>query len=394
MRVMNSYNKTITYSITIIIPVHNIEKYLEQTLNSLLNQSIGYENLEVIMVNDCSTDGSGKIIDKYARKYENFVAIHLPENNGLPGKPRNIGIERATGEYLMFMDHDDYYSDDACEVFYNRITNENADVLFSRYNYIFDGGQVKQSFNHFEELNEISLNSVDENKELFKIAPSIWTKLFKRSFILENDIRFPEGMLAEDLSFVVHAFLKAHGIIYLNNYFGYNYRIRNSEGEKSTIHIRNKKYLLAMINGYYHTYNIIKDQKKEEYFPIIFEGNLQYWMGSFILSDTKPSEKLELLEMIAPLFEKQKEHGFNLDKIYLPLFNDISNKEFNRAILISEMMENFKKIEIESKKNQENLQKQLKVKERQVAELQSTGGWLRYKTRNISHRLKKKIMNK
>lgn len=376
--------------ISIIVPIYNIERYLKDTLNSLVNQTLGLKNLEIIMVDDCSTDRSGEIVDEYDSMYENFKAIHLTENSGLPGKPRNIGIERATGEYLMFMDHDDYYSDDACEVFYNRITKENADVLFSRYNYVFEGNRIVHSPNHFGKVEEITIKTIEEDERLLNTAPSIWTKIFKKSFVMENNIQFPEGMLAEDLSFLVHSLLKAQGIVYLNNYFSYNYRIRDSDGEKSTIHIRNKKYLMAMINGYYHTYSILKAQKKEEY-SSIFNGHFQYWLNCFILSNVKLTEKLELLEKISPLFEKQKQQGFQLDKNYLPLFNDISNKKFDRAILISEVMGNFKEREIESNENQEKLQKQLKDKKSQVAELQTTEGWLRYKTKNIIYRLKDRL---
>jgi poly(ribitol-phosphate) beta-N-acetylglucosaminyltransferase len=408
---MDSSNKMIEYKISIIIPIYNIEKYLEQTLDSLIMQTIGFENIEVIMVNDCSTDSSGEIIDNYAVKYENFIAVHLTENCGLPGKPRNIGLERATGEYVMFMDHDDYYSDDACEVFYNEITTENADVIFSRYNYVFERG-IKPNFNRFGNMDEIKLNTIDEDKRILKIAPSIWTKMFKRKFLIENNIQFPEGMLAEDLSFVVHSFLKANKIIYLNNYFSYNYRIRDSGEEKSTIHIRNKKYLMSMIKGYYNVYNVLNDQKKEEYFSIIFEGNLQYWMSCFILSDTSQSEKKELLENVVFLFKKLNEYNFEIDQEYLLLFKDIANEEFDNAILLSEMMVNFKKREInlnenyqklrenykkldkkykKSRTNYQKLQKQMENKKKQVAELQTAAGWFDYKTKNVFDRFKRKI---
>ncbi len=249
------------YKISIIIPIHNIEKYLEQTLDSLTKQTIGHENLEVLMINDCSTDSSGEIIDRYARKYKNFIAVHLSENCGLPGKPRNIGLEMATGEYLMFMDHDDYYSDDACEVLYNKITLENADMVLSRFIYVYDSGRTRKSPTLFGNASEIKVKTVEEDERFLRLGPTLWTKIFRRSFIIDNNIRFPEGMLAEDLSFVIHSLLKADGIVYLNNHFSYNYRIRNSDEEKSTIHIKSQKYLMAMINGYYDTFFILRGYK-------------------------------------------------------------------------------------------------------------------------------------
>jgi len=126
------------FKISIIIPVYNVENYIRNALDSIIRQTIGLEHLEVIMVNDCSTDNSGKIMDEYANKYKNFKAIHLLENSGAAGKPRNIGIENSTGNYLMFLDPDDYYTENACEILFNRIVAENVDIVFSRFVYVFE----------------------------------------------------------------------------------------------------------------------------------------------------------------------------------------------------------------------------------------------------------------
>ena len=117
------------YKISIVVPVFNVENYIKNALDSILKQSIGFEHLEVIMVNDHSTDKSGEIIDEYAAKYGNFTAVHLSENSGAAGKPRNVGMEKATADYIMFLDPDDYYTYNACEVLYSKIINENAETV-------------------------------------------------------------------------------------------------------------------------------------------------------------------------------------------------------------------------------------------------------------------------
>lgn len=374
------------YKISIIIPIHNIEKYLTHTLDSLLKQTIGSENLEVIMVNDCSTDDSGDIINKYENKYENFKAIHLQKNCGLPGEPRNIGLEQASGEYIMFMDHDDFYSDDSCKVLYEKIYGARADLLFSRYINVFDDGKTKKSPSLFKHDEEIKVDNISEEIRLLAIEPSIWTKIFKRSFLIENNIRFPKGMLAEDLSFIVKSLLKAKGVVYLNNFFSYNYRIRNSDYDKSTIHIRNKKYLMAMINGYHDTYSILKSYGSEKYFPIIFQSHLNYWTESLILSNTNSTEKIELIKEINFFYNKFEKHENKLklrDKYY-PLINLILKKEFNEAAALIEVMSNYEKKEIKLKNN-------LNASKKQVATLQSTNGWLKYKIKNLNQRAKKKF---
>lgn len=120
------------------MPVYNVEKFIEEALNSILKQSIGHENLEIIMVNDCSTDSTGRIIDEYEAKYKNFKAIHLPENSSFAGKPRNVGIQNSTAPYIMFLDPDDYYLKEACETLYNKIISKDVDIVFGKYfaNYV------------------------------------------------------------------------------------------------------------------------------------------------------------------------------------------------------------------------------------------------------------------
>ena len=108
--------------ISIILPIFNVGPHLRGGIDSLINQTIGNENLEIIMVDDCSTDESGKIIDEYDEKYDCCKAIHLEKNTGAANGPRNRGIEECSGDYIMFLDPDDRYTLDACEVLYNAVT--------------------------------------------------------------------------------------------------------------------------------------------------------------------------------------------------------------------------------------------------------------------------------
>jgi glycosyltransferase involved in cell wall biosynthesis len=114
------------------------------------------------MVNDCSTDGSDKIIDEYAEKYDCCVAIHHETNSGGAHTPRNTGIEASTGDYIMFLDPDDRYTPDACEVLYNTIKGNDVDLAFARFRRIFEyGGVVQKSYSGTASL-DITLS--DKNK--------------------------------------------------------------------------------------------------------------------------------------------------------------------------------------------------------------------------------------
>ena len=118
------------YTISIIVPAYNQEDTLQRAFDSIKNQSFGFENLEVIFVDDASTDNSVNIIKGFSDNYKNVKSIHLSENSGFAGKPRNVGIENATAPYLMFLDPDDYLELNACEECMKILKNNEIDLLF------------------------------------------------------------------------------------------------------------------------------------------------------------------------------------------------------------------------------------------------------------------------
>lgn len=146
-----------------------------------------------------------------------------------------------------------------------------------------------------------------------------------------------------------------------------------------------------MLDGYYDTYNILKQEQKENYFPIVFQGNLEYWLNCFATGNTTKTGKIELLQDAGFLFEKQAEYGFEADETVLSLFQQIKNKEYESAILISDIISIFRKKEITYNKNYRRLLREFEAIKLQVAELQTIKGYLKYKTKNFSSRLKRKI---
>ena len=111
------------------MPVYNAGKYLRNALESVVNQSIGFENIELILVDDKSADNSRNIIEEYSNIYYNIKPIFLEENSGCPGIPRNVGIENATSDCIMFIDSDDEYFPEICDKLYNTIILEDADIV-------------------------------------------------------------------------------------------------------------------------------------------------------------------------------------------------------------------------------------------------------------------------
>ena len=246
------------YKISIIIPVFNAEKHLKDSLNSIIDQSIGVENLEVIIVNDASTDSSKSIIDEYCLKYPCFKAVHLTENIGAAYGPRNVGLDKVTSDYIMFLDADDTLTPHACKSLYDEIISNDADVVFGRYYRVYDEIKLESYSPYSGGVNDISFNpkfnkitsfiwskiiyrilygksiekdtekiyipNINENPEILKILPSLWTRIVKKSVAS----KFPELITGEDLNFNLDTYSKSK-ILFLNNVFITNYYMRFDE---------------------------------------------------------------------------------------------------------------------------------------------------------------------
>lgn len=194
--------------ISIVIPVYNVEKYLDTCLNSIVNQT--FKDLEIILVNDGSKDASGLKCNQWADKDNRIIVIHQ-ENRGLSAA-RNIGIDRATGEYLMFVDSDDVVSNKICEILYNVLKNNDADLsicgtkhIFSENDCIFDSFYDKTyCFSAEEAICSLWYQS--------NFLPSAWGKLYKRR--LFDNIRFTEGIIFEDIDIMHEVFYQCKKIVY------------------------------------------------------------------------------------------------------------------------------------------------------------------------------------
>lgn len=218
--------------VSVIIPIYNVEDYLEDTLNHLLNQSF-INNIEVLMVDDGSTDNSRYIIEKFALDYDNFHAFHK-ENEG-PSVARNYGLDRAKGEYIHFFDADDSIVDDRYEKLYKIAIENDSDIVtapvirLKRYN-IFDGKFYKNSLKKF---NHNIYSTKFENYSELIWDLFITNKLYKREFLNKNNLRLIEVDKAycDDSPFSLMTYLRADNISISTDIF-YYWRVRQ-RGELS-----------------------------------------------------------------------------------------------------------------------------------------------------------------
>lgn len=237
-------------NISIIIPVYNSEKYIPKTFESLLNQTIGFENLEIIFVDDNSKDNSGEIIDKYSKEYSNVISVHLKENSGFAGRPRNIGIEKSNTEYLMFLDSDDYFNEDACEMLYSEINkNPDIDMVLGGYTNIRSNSKNNKYIRNKKQQKTLYTDGKNDYV-LLTTPPSISSKIFRKKLLIENDIRFPEGIPAQDLVFVCNAICCSNLILSLNKYLVYNRRLREDPNNLSVTQNIKIPYILKSMQAY------------------------------------------------------------------------------------------------------------------------------------------------
>lgn len=204
--------------ISIIVPIYNAENFIRRCIDSLINQT--KKEIEIILINDGSTDNSEKIIKTYK---DDRIKYFKNKNQGI-GKTRNFGIAKSTGKYIMFVDSDDYLELDACEKLYNKIKEDNSDLV------VCDFYRVENENKEEVIINDFNSTSLSENKNLLldiNLAP--WNKLYSSNLIKKNNIKFTEDLKYEDALFVVDSIRFSKRISKLNECLN-NYVIHgNSE---------------------------------------------------------------------------------------------------------------------------------------------------------------------
>lgn len=213
--------------VSIIMPVYNVSRYLRGCLDSIVSQTM--KDIELIVVNDGSTDDSLSILKEYEGQYPEWIHVYTTENRGV-SHARNYGIERASGEYLLFVDSDDFVEPEICEKLYEKAARDDNDVVICRYNDVYENADsdiltVKQG-KAFEIVIGRNFNIHETKFELTHISPFPWDKLYRRT--LFETIRFPEKLRFEDLAIMYCLMTKATSIGVIEDRL-YNYR-RASEG--------------------------------------------------------------------------------------------------------------------------------------------------------------------
>lgn len=250
--------------ISIVVPVYNSEDSLNKCIDSLINQT--KKELEIILVNDGSTDNSEDIIKSYKDKR---IKYYKNKNQGI-GKTRNFGINKTTGKYIMFIDSDDYLREDACEILYNYAENNSCDLVVCDFYRVIDNKLVE------EKLDTISGNTLLEDPSiLLKVNLSPWNKLYKRDLIVGNKIKFVEDLKYEDAPFVVEALDKSLKIGQVSECLNYYVIHSNSETTVRDERCFDILKIIDIIRVYFKDKEYVKDNVDELIVRIITNYNIQ-----------------------------------------------------------------------------------------------------------------------
>lgn len=251
--------------ISIVIPVYNSEKYIGRCLDSILSST--FKDYEILIMNDGSTDNSLNICKSYQNKYKDKIRIYTHENQGV-ALTRNDGIKKANGKYIMFIDNDDYITDDYLETYYKAI--KDYDVVYGGYERVDSKGKV---------LNKVSLNNTQWAPYQI-ISP--WAKIYKLSFIKDNNIEFLNSNIGEDIYFNLQVLSLTDNIDIIND-TSYKW-FYNDKSISNTVHKKVNKdlqfeYLLNM------TYDKIKELNNNSKLTEYFFIKTVCWFINYIVHD-------------------------------------------------------------------------------------------------------------
>ena len=233
--------------ISIIIPVYKVEQYLEACVDSILKQT--YHNLEVILVDDGSPDRCGEICDRYAKQDERVKVIH--KANAGVARARNDGIEAATGDYISFIDSDDWIAENAYEVLYKGLKEQDADCAVGGCVTVIDSDGMLE----YKERGKGTYGTISAEEAMKNVllnGSAVWNRLFKREVFKE--VRFPLDRINDDEVVALHAYAECKKIVFLDA-DTYYYRIRSNS-------ITTSAFSLRKVDCYYNSIDNLEFVKK------------------------------------------------------------------------------------------------------------------------------------
>lgn len=259
--------------VSVIIPVYNSEKYIGKCIESVISQT--FHDFEIILINDGSKDNSQKILEEYKQKYNDKIVLIKQENMGV-SKTRNNAIKLAKGDYIIFIDNDDYIDKEYVETFVKEIEKDDYDVVLGGYKRPNEEGKI---------IKELKLQQEEWSKFMI-FAP--WARIYKKDYLIKNDITFLPVNIGEDVYFNMQAMLLTDKIKIID-YIGYNWYFNtNSVSNTTQKNIKNLQ-VYELLNN---CYDILKQKNiLEKHYEIIEMYFIRYIVWFLLFSTKKVDSK-------------------------------------------------------------------------------------------------------
>ncbi len=302
--------------VSVIVPVYNVEKYLSECANSIINQSLA--DIEIIFVNDGSTDKSGEILENFAKQDQRIIVIN--KSNSGYGNTMNMGINAASGEYIGIIESDDFADSKMFEELYKIAVENDADIVKSDWYHYWSKNKFSRKNNRISSAKAFKVTNSFEDKSLLRIDPSVWSAIYKREFLNRNNIKFLEtpGASYQDLAFSFKVFALAKRVILTDKAYLY-YRQDNMNSS-----VKSKTKVYCVCDEYNEIDKFLEEHPElKEKFKIQEEINrYNAYVSSILrLDDEKREEFL-------PVFSNHFKEEYNSGKLQDEFFKKIKKKEF------------------------------------------------------------------
>lgn len=316
--------------VSVIVPVYNTQKYLRRCFDRLVDQTL--EEIEIIAINDGSTDDSLSILEEYQKQYPDKIVIYTKENGG-QASARNLGILKCSGEYIGFADSDDYVDVTLYDKMYHAAKQNDSDYVECDFHYLQELEDGMKELKARGDVREYS-----SRKDMF-INPQVspWNKLYRRELLIENNIRFPENLIYEDTSFFIKSIPFIQKSTYVDEKLVYYLLHGDSTMNSNKSHkVADIFCVLEDMISFYETCNLFNDYKEE----------LEYFCSKIITCSSLsrigriPDKKLEKellkksFEWLAAKFPEYKKNKYYTGKIgiYVKLLNIYNSKMVARIL--------------------------------------------------------------
>lgn len=320
--------------VSIIIPVYNVEKYLEECVESILTQD--YENKEIVLVNDGSTDSSPSLCDKFAEENECVKVVHK-ENCGL-SMARNTGIEHATGDYILFVDSDDFVESNSLDKIMETAIENDADVVFLEAQKVFSDG-AKQPLG--DGINKTCVNGKSKIEVLRhlsqcnKYPAAAWSKLIKKNLFDENhDLLFEKGLLSEDLDWAFKLILSAKTFGCCDVMY-YNYRQGRTDSITNSLKLKNLTDVVYIMKKWIDLSKGFDEVGKKF---VLSELAYEYPIVTYIYASVKDEGKksyLKELKDMSWLLNYREGKKYKIVKLFISILGvQITGKVLRRYLIL------------------------------------------------------------